>query len=265
MIELIRTMSSAERKHWANFILTYPDSEMIKLDAEQKADLSQVHLPGSVTCQELKRVLRTSEPSPFSVEPPPLPPGATASPLVPGLINAPTFAGAEALTTAPEDRPGITGSEIAMNVLSQNAALSEQTAGGVAPQGANLVQLDSEGLPWDARIHTPAKTKVANGTWKLKRGADPTEVSTVRDELKGLMAIPAASPEVTVVTSESRLDFIGFIDVISQLVKNRKITGAEITQCCVNAGIAAPNLLATRPDLIQQVVSGIDAIIADRL
>jgi len=55
------------------------------------------------------------------------------------------------------------------------------------------VELDAEGLPWDARIHGSKKTKLARGnTWKLKRGIDPAEVETVIAELR-LAIAPVAT------------------------------------------------------------------------
>lgn len=57
----------------------------------------------------------------------------------------------------------------------------------------NLVPLDSQGLPWDSRIHASTKTFVADGSWKLRRGVDPAEVEKVKAQLKELMAVPQAS------------------------------------------------------------------------
>lgn len=55
----------------------------------------------------------------------------------------------------------------------------------------NLVPLDSQGLPWDSRIHASTKTFIADGSWKLRRGVDPAEVENVKAQLKALMAVPA--------------------------------------------------------------------------
>lgn len=56
----------------------------------------------------------------------------------------------------------------------------------------NLVPLDSQGLPWDSRIHASTKTFIADGSWKLRRGVAPAEVETVKAQLKELMAVPQA-------------------------------------------------------------------------
>ncbi len=47
------------------------------------------------------------------------------------------------------------------------------------------VTVDAAGLPWDARIHSGAKSKLANGNWKLLRGVDPALVASVEAELRG--------------------------------------------------------------------------------
>jgi hypothetical protein len=38
------------------------------------------------------------------------------------------------------------------------------------------------GYPWDERIHSRTKSKIADGTWKLMRGVDPDTVTDVRAE-----------------------------------------------------------------------------------
>lgn len=55
-----------------------------------------------------------------------------------------------------------------------------------------VVPLDSQGLPWDSRIHASTKTLIADGSWKLRRGVDPAEVEKVKAQLKELMAVPVA-------------------------------------------------------------------------
>lgn len=62
--------------------------------------------------------------------------------------------------------------------------------------------LDSEGLPWDARIHSTNKATVADGTWRLRRKPKEldeaqwqAEIKTVRNELEQLMAIELPNAE----------------------------------------------------------------------
>ncbi len=42
--------------------------------------------------------------------------------------------------------------------------------------------LDSQGFPWDSRIHSAAKTKTTDGQWRTKRGVDPKAVIAVQAE-----------------------------------------------------------------------------------
>lgn len=45
-------------------------------------------------------------------------------------------------------------------------------------------ETDSDGLPWDARIHTSKKTKCKDETWKLMKGVDKNLVAQVKNELR---------------------------------------------------------------------------------
>lgn len=59
------------------------------------------------------------------------------------------------------------------------------------------VELDSEGLPWDGRIHSSSKAKLAkDNTWKLKRGLDVALVEQVKGELRQVMSIPKPAQNV---------------------------------------------------------------------
>lgn len=63
--------------------------------------------------------------------------------------------------------------------------------------------IDADGLPWDARIHSGNQERNADSTWRARRKPkDVTpeqwaeQVAQVRDELFALMAIPVADPVV---------------------------------------------------------------------
>ena len=56
------------------------------------------------------------------------------------------------------------------------------------------VELDADGLPWDVRIHSSKKSKLAKSEqWKKRRGVDATLVEQVEIELRAAMAVPAPS------------------------------------------------------------------------
>lgn len=72
------------------------------------------------------------------------------------------------------------------------AAVVPQPAG---PLGAAPLDVDKNGYPWDERIHSSGKTKLANGTWRYKGGIPPERIATVEAELRGESAAPAAQTE----------------------------------------------------------------------
>ena len=69
-----------------------------------------------------------------------------------------------------------------------------------APPGpAVAAELDTRGLPWDARIHASNRAKSIKGTWKAKRGVDPNLVTAVEEQNKPGNAVtvaPAAAATV---------------------------------------------------------------------
>lgn len=72
------------------------------------------------------------------------------------------------------------------------------TVPAVAPVANNGVEVDAEGLPWDARIHGSSKLKLKKEqTWKLKRGVDDALVEQVKNELRQAMAVPSAATHGT--------------------------------------------------------------------
>jgi hypothetical protein len=58
----------------------------------------------------------------------------------------------------------------------------------------NIVELDTDDCPWDARIHSKGRTKNADGRWKRKKMISDELYETVRKELLSVPAAPT-SPE----------------------------------------------------------------------
>lgn len=52
------------------------------------------------------------------------------------------------------------------------------------------VELDSAGFPWDHRIHASTKSKIADGTWKVKPKTDKALIEQVRAEFRQTAAAP---------------------------------------------------------------------------
>lgn len=96
----------------------------------------------------------------------PAPAPAPAAPPPPAVTAAPPPPASEALLTQEADR-----------VADQAPAATASAPG----------DLDIEGLPWDARIHSTPATKTAKGVWRARRNLDATVKSTVADELRAAM------------------------------------------------------------------------------
>ena len=73
-----------------------------------------------------------------------------------------------------------------LGIDSQLAGEASHTAlTGTAPQSVGAdTELDAAGFPYDARIHSGSKEKVANGTWKYKRGVSQGDKDSVENEYR---------------------------------------------------------------------------------
>lgn len=153
----------------------------------------------------------------------------------------------------------------------------------IAPAAAPTVGVivDKSGLPWDGRIHASTKAKNADGSWRYKRGLDAAALAQVESELKALMAIPAAGPQLVPAPPpppaaaavppppgdpDPIAAFIGLMGRASAAMQAKKITQEEIQNCCksIDPSLSALPLLASRTDLVPAVAALIDGIIAGR-
>lgn len=57
-------------------------------------------------------------------------------------------------------------------------------------------EVDKRGIPWDARIHSDAKTLTKNGSWRYRRGVEDSVIDQVESELrfKSQQVAPVAPP-----------------------------------------------------------------------
>jgi hypothetical protein len=132
---------------------------------------------------------------------------ATAT-LQPPLAPLPTAAGPSAAEVFGGNAPPSPVVPIAAAPVGIPAAPAPAPVASVTPVG---VELDNEGLPWDARINAlgdgGVHPKNANGNWRAKRGLnDGTLVARVKAELRQTLAAgtpPAAIPPGPVVPAAS--------------------------------------------------------------
>lgn len=120
-----------------------------------------------------------------------------------GVKSSPKFqSGVDALATAQltaaveSSQPSLANTPAVIasfpNPTTAPTAAASNTPATNGPAG---VELDKNGIPWDARIHsggvdpeTGAHKKTAAGVWAKRKGVDDLTVSTITKELQNLMA-----------------------------------------------------------------------------
>ena len=141
------------------------------------------------------------------------------------------------------------------------------------------VDLDSDGLPWDGRIHGSAKKKLAKDqTWKKIRNVDPALVEQVEAELRAAMAAatppaettPPAPPETPAIvetttpaaettppappaTPATEITFPVFMSKVTNAMALGTLTDVMILAAVNKHGLASLPLLSARPDIIPAV------------
>lgn len=123
-----------------------------------------------------------------------------------GLEAGPMFTAAEQLTgTLTCNVAGIPENPLASAAApGASAPVSAPVVAPVAsPTAAGGVELDSAGVPWDARIHSSGldengqHKKTAQGRWNKRKGVSDAEVAQVTAELLNLMANRASAAGMT--------------------------------------------------------------------
>lgn len=121
----------------------------------------------------------------------------SAAPLPPA---APSTAAADLFPSAPAAPP--VGAPLPPSVPVPPVSTAPAAVAPSAPAApTNLADVDSDGLPWDARIHSGSREKNKDNTWRRRRNLDDAELARVTAELRNLMAIPVGG--VTIPAGEA--------------------------------------------------------------
>jgi len=114
---------------------------------------------------------------------------ASAAPLAP---PAPSTAAADLFPSAPAVPQAGAASVPPVPAPPVPSAPVPPAPSAPAPQTSPAVgaELDKDGLPWDARIHSSSKEKNKDGTWRQRRNLADGEKERVEQELRAIMAIP---------------------------------------------------------------------------
>ena len=220
-----------------------------KIGPNSNAPVAETPVPAPAPVAEAP----ASAPAPVAETPSPAPVAETPSPAP--VAETPTPAPAPvAETPAPESAPAAV--ETPAPAPAAPAPVAETPA--PAPAAPEGVVLDSQGFPWDSRIHAATKTRVKRtDRWKPKRSVDPNLVAQVETELKATMAAPAPAPvaETPAPAPAPVVDLatiINFADFMSACTSTG-VTPEAIMAACKKHGVEAPTLLAARPDLVPAV------------
>ena len=163
-------------------------------------------------------------------------------------------------------------------------AATTETASTPAPPAAapEGVDVDREGIPWDGRIHSSAKTKLVKGdTWKIKRGTDPALVEQVKAELKTTMAAAPATPAAPEASAETKepdpkavfgegsdvpelpetpMSFPEILEIITERQAAGTLQQTDLDVILEGKGIPNIGMLASRPDLISEIAEELEAV-----
>ena len=126
---------------------------------------------------------------------------------------------------------------------------------------ASGIDVDSEGLPWDGRIHASSRTQTQDGRWKLRRNVDVEVVTAVKRELQITMGITpsysAPLPQLTPTPPVNEVPAPPFVDNVVPIAPP-VITTPEVMSAGV-AETASPiepsSSQMTFPNFMQAVTS----------
>jgi hypothetical protein len=205
------------------------------------------------------------------------------SPPADDLTAAAVFGG-QSISAAPPSAPSVpvvpTAPAAPASVAGPASVTAPPAIAGGPPAG---VELDSQGLPWDARIHGSTRARNADGTWRQRRGLnDPDLKKRVEAELRATLALPAAPmppvapvakpweteqylagtvatpaapamPKPPAATLPAPATFGEFMGAVSNLVKDGQVTSEFVTRKLQDLGLPSVMALANRPDLLPTV------------
>ncbi len=178
----------------------------------------------------------------------------------------PSVAVAAPSSTAPVAPPASSAPSTSPAPVAPAVSAATVPAASATPTGfAQSAELDSEGVPWDSRIHSSSKNKVEGGRWRAKRGVDDAFANQIKADLRRAMNAPGVvpvqqpaaptpptgAPPVPAPTGASLATALS--SELMPYVMQRKISGNDIQAACVECGLTGFTDLNNRPDLIPVV------------
>lgn len=139
------------------------------------------------------------------------------------------------------------------------------------PEPVATSDLDSSGKAWDARIHSRTKSKTSDGKWRYMRSLNQQTIDRIEAEIfkknKTVASnppIPAPVPVPPLVNLTPPPNFPEFMNKIMAAVNSQKITPVEVTSIVREFGLPSIPVVATRPEIIPEIIAKVDLLIASR-
>lgn len=272
------TLTKAQREDLASFILGFESTEKLPLSGifgESKSEDTSPYPDGvMVMPPQSKDDFKKQFESTHYIE------GSKVGIDPNEIFGAPSSAGADPSSTAPVATMATTSTQ-PLIAPPPPAPLTATPVGTAAPQSLNPVDVDKNGMRWDARIHSSSKAKIADGTWKYRRGVTDDEIKKVEAELTGNVATPSQeqyAPPPLVQPGPSIAQLVDptvdpvvlrqqFAQLMLKVAKSKgegKLTAEEVTAVLQPYGVASLPLLANKLEVVPQVTAAIDAILASK-
>lgn len=255
------SLSTERAEKLAGFILTYAGCE----SDEEPQPMTIAEKVFHLGVQSLSSM--DSEPSPAEVFSQP----STISPAGPQLVI-----------------PNPTSPAPIAPMTAQPSQVADNAVGIPAVSGNTGIVVDKEGLPWDSRIHSSAKTFNSDGTWRSRRGLADGYVPKIEAELRQLMAIPSPAavqqsatisiPSATAnipppppvqhqplppaTASPTIQPYLDLMNKVSSALAGAKISQPQLQKVCDAVGLPNFVSLGTRLDLVPVVAPMIEGILA---
>lgn len=194
------------------------------------------------------------------------------------------YKGAEANTPAPAPGPLVgTDSPAPDPLVGTDPPAVQETADPQITVPSNLTydakDLDSAGVPWCKEIHQSKRGKMADGTFKKKKGLDKTFYDESVEELKRVVATPSSATSA-VPDGEQSNPTIGAapdppsnpaaaagapVHTYEQLfarfqkaVTDGRCVPTKLNELCMAHGLNNATLITTRPDIVDTIWEELD-------
>ena len=218
-------------------------------------------------------------PKSFVQSPPPVVPLQPSAPAAPSTVAAnPQQTAPEASTdslpppTTVFGQAALPSGAVAIPVAATTAAAPAPLV--TTPGPLPTTELDIKGIPWDGRIHASSKNKVADGSWRLKRGVDPEVVKQITEQIKQTMAAPApvagaapsglaaqpwpfADPAAGGGDTPPPINFAWLMGILPIKITAGELTPKMVTEACNVFGVPTLPDLAAREDLVPSVAKAL--------